>query len=91
MYILQMILLFLIATPILLVNLGDISFLSFSAGESLSDDNISGADPYRMTKGWLFLFAGVLISLFGIVFESIGDRQLASFMKIKKPGQIFTS
>lgn len=76
-YILQMILLFIIATPILLVNLGYIHTPSFFFSEG---DLVP----------WfgIYVLVGVLISLFGIVFESIADRQLSNFMKVKKPGQI---
>jgi steroid 5-alpha reductase family enzyme len=72
-----MILLFIIATPILLVNLGYIHTPSFFFSEG---DLVP----------WfgIYVLVGVLISLFGIVFESIADRQLSNFMKVKKPGQI---
>jgi len=31
------------------------------------------------------------VALSGLVFETIADRQLAEFIKIKKPGEIFTA
>lgn len=35
-------------------------------------------------------FLGVAVWLFGFLFESIGDAQLARFVKTKKPGEIMT-
>lgn len=91
-YMLQMILMIVVATPILVVNLDWLSILSFSVGESLSIFDFSWADPsfLRMTKGWFLLFAWVFIALFGLLFETIADTQLAKFIKTKKPGEIFT-
>jgi steroid 5-alpha reductase family enzyme len=87
-YILQMVLMFAVALPILGVNL---SPLSFSAGESLSGKEFLGADPsfLRMTNSWIFLGIASLIALFGLIFETISDLQLKAFLKIKKPWQIF--
>ncbi len=39
----------------------------------------------------LITYIGASVALFGLIFESIADRQLAEFIKIKKPGEIFTS
>lgn len=36
-------------------------------------------------------YVGLVIWLFGFLFESIGDWQLAQFVKTKKPGQIMTT
>jgi steroid 5-alpha reductase family enzyme len=89
-YMLQMILMVIVATAILVVNFEYIWFLSFSVGESLSE---YGRDTRfaSMTKGELLLFMGIIISFFGLVFETIADRQLSEFIKIKKPWQIFTT
>jgi steroid 5-alpha reductase family enzyme len=38
-----------------------------------------------------FTVIGASIALFGLVFETVADWQLSQFMKIKKPGQIFTN
>jgi steroid 5-alpha reductase family enzyme len=38
-----------------------------------------------------FTIIGALLALFGLVFETVADWQLSQFMKIKRPGQIFTS
>ncbi len=88
-YMLQMILMLVVAVPILVVNFLEPSFLSFSAGESLS-----GADPRlspRMTESEAFLIFWVIFALFGLIFETIADRQLSEFVKVKKPWEIFTS
>ncbi len=79
-YILQMILLFIIATPILLVNLGYIHTPSIF---------LSGGEIAPWVS--IYVLVAVFIALFGIIFESIADRQLGNFMKVKKPGQIFTT
>ncbi len=76
-YLLQMVLLFVIATPILVVNL-------------YSEQN----PPNPLFQGGIeqiFLIFSILIALFGLILEFIADRQLAAFLKIKKPGEIFTS
>jgi steroid 5-alpha reductase family enzyme len=76
-YMLQMILMLVVATAILVVN----------------QVEILGADPssVRMTKGEFLLIIWTLMALAGLIFETIADRQLASFLKIKKPGEIFTT
>lgn len=93
-YMLQMIFMLVVAVPILVVNLYNISFSSFSVGESLSEIVFPGRDPHvtsflRMTKSWLFLSIGILISSIGLIFETIADRQLSRFIKTKKLWQIF--
>ncbi len=84
-FLLQMILMLIVAIPILVVN---IPLLSFSAGESLF-----GVDPsfLGVTKGGIILVVGAFIALFGLLFETISDVQLKKFLTIKKPWQIFTS
>ena len=77
-YMLQMILLFIVAIPILVVNLG-----LGSSGNGL-----------LRTSQWLgqiFLIAGSILALAWLIFETISDIQLGRFIQIKKPGQIFTS
>ncbi len=88
-YLLQMVLMLVVALPILVVNLAWSSFLSFSAGESLS-----GANPRlspRMTESEVFLIIWFIIALVGLIFETIADLQLKAFLKVKKPWQIFTT
>lgn len=82
-FLLQMILMLIVAIPILVVN---IPLLSFSAGESLF-----GADHsfLSMTESGAFIIVWSIIALSGLVFEMIADLQLREFIKIKKPGQIF--
>ena len=76
-YMLQMILMLVVATAILVVN----------------QVEILGADPsfLRMTKGGFWLIVWTLIALGWLIFETIADSQLAEFVKVKKPGEIFTS
>ncbi len=89
-YILQMVLMMVVASAILVVNFAYTWFLSFSVGESLSE---LGRDTRfaSMTKGELLLFIGIITSLFWLIFESIADIQLKQFIKIKKPWQLFTA
>ena len=77
-YLLQMVLLFVIATPILVVNLW---FWHTENG-------------LLHSRGWqenIFLIFWIIFAFCGLVFEFIADRQLAAFIQIKKPGEIFTS
>ncbi len=46
---------------------------------------------YTEKDGNIFFILGVIIALFGLIFETLADMQLKEFLKIKKPGQIFTS
>ncbi len=39
----------------------------------------------------ILLICGSAIALFGLIYESVADKQLADFMKIKKPWEILTS
>jgi steroid 5-alpha reductase family enzyme len=76
-YMLQMLLMLVVATAILVVN----------------QVEILGADPsfLRMKKGGFWLLIWSLIALAWLIFETIADRQLAEFVKVKKPGEIFTT
>ncbi len=47
--------------------------------------NLYGNEEYS-----IFTVIGICIALFWLIFESISDYQLAQFIKIKKPGEIFT-
>lgn len=79
-YILQMGLLLVVAMPILIVNL-----------------------EYINTPAWLLtwweignkiifiMLIWIIIAISWLVVESISDHQLAQFIRIKKPGEIFTS
>lgn len=91
-YILQMILMLVVAIPILVVNLSDLSFRAETIVEVEKSMYLSGADfshTFEMTKIQPFLIIGPLIALFGLIFETIADRQLSAFIKTKKPGEIF--
>jgi steroid 5-alpha reductase family enzyme len=83
-YMLQMILMLVVATAILVVNHPslDSSFLRMTE---------SGLLRISQWREQIFLIIGTLIALAGLIFETIADRQLASFLKIKKPGEIFTT
>ena len=75
-YMLQMILMLVVATAILVVN--------------LSEQN----PPSPLSQGGIeqiFLIIGGIIALFWLIFETIADRQLAEFVRTKKPGEIFTT
>ena len=72
MYILQMLLMLIIAMPIIMIN-------------TSSWDKLMGVSPFW----FIFSFIGILVAPFWIIFESIADHQLAQFIKIKKPGEIF--
>jgi steroid 5-alpha reductase family enzyme len=50
-------------------------------------DELMGVSPFW----FIFSLAWMIIAPFGLIFETIADRQLATFLKIKKPGEIFTS
>jgi steroid 5-alpha reductase family enzyme len=83
---LQMILMLIVAIPILVVN---IPVIPADAGIQLFDAGFR--DKPGMT-GTIFLFiVGTTIALFGLIFETVADIELKEFLKIKKPGQIFTS
>lgn len=76
-YMLQMLLMLVVAMPILMVNL------------------YAGQNPHSpLSQGGIeqtLLIIGIIIALSGLVFETIADLQLREFLKIKKPGQIFTT
>lgn len=79
-YMLQMILMIVVAIPILIVNLEYIDtphiFMDWGEINSLA---------FWVMIGWIG------ISLFGLIFEAISDLQLKAFIKTKKPGEIFTT
>jgi steroid 5-alpha reductase family enzyme len=75
-YMLQMILMLVVATAILVVNLSE-----QNPPSPLSQGGIEQ----------IFLIIGGLIALFWLIFETIADRQLAEFVQTKKPGEIFTT
>jgi steroid 5-alpha reductase family enzyme len=79
---LQMILMLVVALPILVVNL---SLFVTPAQAGIHALDFSETDPYRMTKGWIFLSISFLLSVAGLIFETIADLQLREFIKIKKP------
>ena len=77
-YILQMILMLVVALPILVVNIG----LGFSG---------NGLLRTSQWLGQIFLIIGTILALAWLIFETISDIQLWAFIQTKKPGQIFTS
>ncbi len=74
-YMLQMILMCIVATPILVVNL----WLWNSYTMFLN----------AQWFGWIALIFWISIALSGLLIETIADRQLAWFISVKKPWQIF--
>ena len=76
-YMLQMVLLFIVAIPILLVNI----FSEQNPPSPLSQGEIEQ----------IFLVIWAIIALAWLMFEAISDVQLWAFIKTKKPGQIFMS
>ncbi len=77
-YMLQMILMLVVATAILVVNLW---FWAVEHG-------LLRASQWREQ---IFLIIGGIIALLWLIFETIADRQLGEFVKTKKPGEIFTT
>jgi steroid 5-alpha reductase family enzyme len=82
-YILQMLLMLVVAIPILVVN---IPVIPANAGIHVFDAGFR--DKPGMTEQ-LLLIIGALIALAWLIFETISDGQLGEFIKTKKPGQIF--
>lgn len=83
-YMLQMVLMLVVALPILLVN-ENIRFFPYDF-YPISSDMGDGLALYLL----IFLIWDIL-ALSGLIFEAIADLQLKAFLKIKKPGQIFTT
>jgi steroid 5-alpha reductase family enzyme len=83
-YMLQMLLMLVVAIPILVVNGSflDSSFLR------MTEPGLLRASQWREQT---FLIIGALIALVWLIFETISDGQLGEFIKTKKPGQIFTT
>lgn len=83
-YLLQMALLFVIALPVLIVNHGIFTADIFRFQTDLMDEDVL---LFIVPAIWVIW---VLLSIIGLIVEIIADRQLATFLKIKKPGEIFT-
>ena len=83
-YLLQMVLMLVVALPIVFVN-ENIKFYPYDF-YPVSSDMGDGLALYLL----IFLIWGIL-ALSGLIFEAIADLQLKAFLKIKKPGQIFTT
>ena len=113
-YIAQMVLMFVVAIPILVVNFVDTSYDSIFCNQThilskiinenackwldegswiyASDELQEIAEsPKRNHTRFIFnmVFLWVIISLFGLIAETLADMQLSKFIKTKKPGQIF--
>ncbi len=89
-YLLQMVLMFVVAIPILVVNLNDVSFRAetiVGAEKSLYQIDLSAS--LEMTESGILLILAIFIALSWLLFEAIADLQLKTFLKIKKPWQIF--
>jgi steroid 5-alpha reductase family enzyme len=84
-YLLQMTLMLVVATPILVVNL---SVIPANAGIQFSDAGFL-VKPGMIEQCCLVLW--IIFATVWLVLETIADLQLKSFLKIKKPWQIFTS
>ena len=81
-YMLQMILMLIVAVPIFIVN-RNMRFMPFDFYPQSSD-----------IGDWLGIYLLIIsiwciISLLGLIFEAIADMQLSKFIKTKKPWQIF--
>lgn len=83
-YLLQMVLLFVIALPVLIVNRGIFTADIFRLPTDLIDEDML---LFIIPAIWIIW---VLFSIIGLIVEIIADRQLATFLKIKKPWEIFT-
>ena len=83
-YMFQMILMLIVATPIFIVNL---SVIPANAGIYFFDTGLQ-VKP-GMTEQFL-LMIWTTIALVWLIFETIADRQLSKFINTKKPWQIFT-
>lgn len=79
-YILQMILMLIIAMPIIIVNLEYMDTPEWLLTWWEIGNKII----------WV-MFIWIIVALFGLVFETMADIQLSRFIKTKKPGEIFTS
>lgn len=79
-FLLQMLLMLVVAMPILVVNLWLWVF----------EHNLP-TPLIREDFEQIYLIFWVLIALVGLIFETVADLQLREFVKIKKPGQIFTT
>ena len=77
-YMVQMVLMFIVAIPILIVNI----WPGFSE---------NGLFRTSQWLGQISLVIWATVALGWLIFETIADRQLRDFLKIKKPGQIFTT
>lgn len=73
-YMLQMILMIVVAIPIFLVNMA-------------WPDDLMWVSPLW----FIFSFLGILLAPAGLIFETISDLQLKTFIKTKKPWEIFTT
>ncbi|MBP9812115.1 DUF1295 domain-containing protein [Candidatus Gracilibacteria bacterium] len=91
-YMLQMILMIFVATPILIVNFYSLSFRVETIVEIEKSAILYWADSsFVGITGQLFLIIGGFVAFFGLLIEMIADYQLAQFIKVKKPGEIFTT
>ena len=79
-YMLQMILMLVVATAILVVNLGYIDTPKWLL--------IWWEISYRVV--WCMIL-GLVVALAWLIFEIIADRQLSEFIRVKKPGEIFVN
>jgi hypothetical protein len=82
-----MVLMLVVAVAILVVNLYGVSFRAETIVGVEKSLVFLGADSsfLGMTKAWIFLSIGFLLSIAGLIFETIADIQLREFIQIKKP------
>ncbi len=85
-YMLQMILMIVVATPILVVNTW-----FWVSEHGLLPLPSQGQARTSQWQEQIILIVWALVALFGLIFETISDLQLKAFIKTKKPGEIFTT
>lgn len=94
-YILQMVLMFAVALPILMVNLLSkelpSGFSSFFVHTEFCSPPLDCFSMQVVNYGLIdsVILVWIIIALAGLIFETIADLQLKEFLKIKKPWQIF--
>lgn len=93
-YLLQMVLLFIIALPILIVNSLYIDIyipILWTPTTQSILYSIGMNENSLLFPIFITFVIWIIISVIGLIVEIIADRKLAAFLKIKKPGEIFTS
>ncbi len=84
-YMLQMVLMLVVATAIIIVNMSVDGY----SGDPIWRPIVHSGFPTYVN--FILFYTGVVLALWGLIFETIADRQLTKFIKTKKPWEIFTS